>query len=60
MALKMRKQIYIEPEQENLLKQLAQQAGLSEAELIRRALEQQSARGQSGCAHNSVDHDLVR
>jgi len=39
MGARVRKQIYIEPEQEARLKQLAAQTNLSEAELIRQALE---------------------
>ena len=35
-----RKQVYIEPRHERLLKARAQQLGLTEAELIRRSLEQ--------------------
>lgn len=39
MATRIRKQIYIEPEQNILLKQLSGQTGLPEAEIIRQALE---------------------
>ena len=39
MSRMVRKQIYIEPEQEEILKKRAQEMGLSEAELIRRAIE---------------------
>jgi hypothetical protein len=39
MAPRIRKQIYIEPEQNTLLKQLSGQTGLPEAEIIRQALE---------------------
>jgi hypothetical protein len=39
MSDKVRKQIYIEPRQETLLKTTAQQAGVSEAEIIRQALD---------------------
>lgn len=38
MTSKIRKQIYIEFHQEVLLKEIAQQAGLSEAEIIRQAI----------------------
>lgn len=38
MTAKVRKQIYIETEQEVLLKQLVQQKGGSEAEIIRQAI----------------------
>lgn len=34
-----RKQVYIEPEQEELLKQRARELGVSEAELIRRGIK---------------------
>ncbi|MDR7551051.1 MAG: hypothetical protein QN131_14130 [Armatimonadota bacterium] len=40
MARMVRKQIYIEPRQEALLKRRARELGVSEAELIRRAIEQ--------------------
>ncbi|MCS7290408.1 MAG: hypothetical protein NZ699_14850 [Roseiflexus sp.] len=40
MASKVRKQIYIEPHQEALLKQLGKACGLTEAEVIRRAIDQ--------------------
>lgn len=38
-AVMIRKQVYIEPGQDRLLKQRAQQLGLTEAELIRRSLD---------------------
>ncbi len=40
MSRMVRKQIYIEPEQEELLKRRAKELGVSEAELIRRGLDQ--------------------
>jgi hypothetical protein len=39
MATKVRKQIYIDPNQEVRLKQLAAVTGLTEAEIIRRAID---------------------
>ncbi|MCU7244036.1 MAG: ribbon-helix-helix domain-containing protein [Microcystis aeruginosa WS75] len=39
MVSKIRKQIYIEAEQNNLLKEKARQTGLSEAEIIRQAID---------------------
>jgi hypothetical protein len=39
MSRMIRKQIYLEPTQERLLKQRAQELGVSEAELIRRCLD---------------------
>ena len=42
MATKIRKQIYIEPHQETILKQIAGETGLSEAEFIRRAIDLQA------------------
>lgn len=39
MSSKIRKQIYIEPRQEHLLKAIAQQTGVSEAEIIRQAID---------------------
>ena len=41
MAVMIRKQIYIEPRQDARLKQLAKAHGVSEAELIRQAIDQQ-------------------
>ncbi len=38
MSSKVRKQIYIEPQQDILLKAIAQQIGISEAEIVRQAL----------------------
>jgi hypothetical protein len=45
MSLMIRKQIYIEPHQESLLKRLAQRRGISEAELIREAIDRQISGG---------------
>jgi hypothetical protein len=45
MGRMVRKQIYIEPRQEVLLKQLAEARGVSEAELIRRAIDRQVGGG---------------
>ena len=39
MTLRVRKQIYIEPEQEAMLKQLAGETGMPEAEIIRQAID---------------------
>jgi hypothetical protein len=39
MTTKVRKQIYIETDQEGLLKRLAQETGRSEAEIVREAIE---------------------
>ena len=39
MTSKVRKQIYIEPAQEVLLKQLSSESGVPEAELIRQAID---------------------
>jgi hypothetical protein len=47
MTKMIRKQIYIEPRQEALLKRLAASRGVSEAELIRRALDRQTGAGSS-------------
>lgn len=38
MSSKIRKQIYIEPHQDTLLKAIAKTAGMSEAEIIRQAI----------------------
>jgi len=42
MVQKIRKQIYLDPRHAQLLKQLAHDLRLSEAELIRRAVDQQA------------------
>ncbi len=39
MATKVRKQVYIEPYQETILKRLAQDEGVTEAEIIRAAID---------------------
>lgn len=39
MTTKVRKQIYIEPQQETTLKQLAEQTGVSEEEIVRQAID---------------------
>lgn len=39
MTTKIRKQIYLEPRQDVILKQLASQTGISEAEIIRQAID---------------------
>jgi hypothetical protein len=54
MSTKVRKQIYIEPEQEKLLKQLSAETGMSEAEIIREAISQH-ARG----AHQPLRRQLA-
>ena len=41
MATKVRKQIYIEPEQEERLKRLSAAMGVAEAEIIRQALDRE-------------------
>jgi hypothetical protein len=48
MARMIRKQVYIEPRQEAVLKRLARLLGLSEAEIIRRAIDQQTATVPAG------------
>ena len=41
MATKIHKQIYLEPNQELILKRLAKKAGVTEAEIIRQAINRQ-------------------
>jgi hypothetical protein len=48
MSRMVRKQIYIEPRQEALLKRLAESRGVSEAELIRQAIDRQVSGGRQG------------
>lgn len=45
MSLMVRKQIYIRPYQNKLLKRLARRRGISEAEFIREAIERQICSG---------------
>jgi hypothetical protein len=40
MASKIRKQIYIEPDQNTVLKRLSEECGMPEAEIIREAITQ--------------------
>jgi len=40
MSRMVRKQIYIEPQQEDMLKSLSKELGVTEAELVRRAIDQ--------------------
>jgi len=47
MARMIRKQVYIEPEQEELLKRRSRELGVSEAMLIRRGIEEVAQRGPS-------------
>jgi hypothetical protein len=42
MARKLRKQIYLDPEQEAALKRQAAESGMSEAEIIRQAIDNQT------------------
>lgn len=44
METKIRKQIYLDPQQNEILKQTSQKLGVSEAEVIRRAILSQTSR----------------
>ncbi len=46
MATKIRKQVYLEPNQEVLLKQLSRVSGVPAAELIRQAIDRHITGGQ--------------
>jgi hypothetical protein len=48
MARMIRKQVYIEPEQEDLLKRRSRELGVSEAALIRRGIDEVARRGPPG------------
>jgi hypothetical protein len=48
VAQMVRKQVYIEPRQEAILKQLARLLGITEAEVIRRAIDRQMAMMRPG------------
>ncbi len=47
MVQMIRKQIYIEPRQQAILRRLAQMRGVSEAELIRQSIDRQVSGGQA-------------
>ena len=47
MPTMIRKQVYVRPRQERLLKRLARQTGKTEAEIIREAIDQQAEELQS-------------
>jgi hypothetical protein len=47
MVSKIRKQIYIEAQQDNLLKESARRTGLSEAEIIRQAIDRHVSDGKA-------------
>jgi len=53
MTTKVPKQIYLEPEQDALLKQVARETGMTEDEIIRDALERHVA--ELGYAKNHLD-----
>ncbi len=48
MTRMIRKQVYIEPEQEDLLKRRSKELGVSEAALIRRGIDEVAHQGPSG------------
>lgn len=59
---KIRKQIYIEPHQEYLLKAIAQKAGISEAEIIRQAIDLHLGRvttPQTDLAHWEAEKEFI-
>ena len=43
MAMKVRKQVYIEPHHEAILKRLSRERGITEAEIIRQAIEEHTS-----------------
>lgn len=55
MAQMLRKQIYIEKRQQTLLKRLAKKRGVSEAEVIRQAIEREAS--DSPARALPLDHD---
>ena len=55
-----RKQVYIEPHQERLLKERARQLDVTEAELIRRSLEQTLAGAAPRRANPAAWRELMR
>ena len=54
MAAKVRKQVYIEPRQERALKRVSKKSGATEAEIIRRALDQHLRDLESAEGRNSA------
>ena len=53
MPQKIRKQVYIEPKQEVILKRLAHTRGVTEAEIIRKAIEREA--GSISSSDNTFD-----
>lgn len=54
MAAKIRKQIYITPQQETILKQISNDTGVSEAEIIRQAVDYYAIQKRSPYRDNSA------
>jgi len=65
MTTMVRKQVYIEPRQDELLKRWARESGKSEAEIVRQALdlwlagEQQRSEGRGGVAGGAGLHRIA-
>ena len=61
MGRMIRKQVYIEPEQEELLKRRSKELGISEAALIRQAIDRlgpDAASGKSPAARQAWEEEL--
>jgi Ribbon-helix-helix protein, copG family len=55
MTQMIRKQIYVQKRQDTLLKRMAKARGVSEAEIIREAIDQQIGGGQTSTLHPDPD-----
>ena len=60
MARMIRKQVYIEPRQDRLLKERAKRYKVTEAELIRRSIDQALASGAVGVGDPAAWKELKR
>ena len=60
MGRMIRKQVYIEPEQEKLLKRRSKQLGISEAALIRQAIDRLGADGDESPSNRQAWEEAKR
>ncbi len=59
MGRMVRKQVYIQPEQEEMLKRRARELGLSEAALIRQGIDEVAGRGRSASERERAWRELL-
>ncbi|PXF58575.1 MAG: hypothetical protein C4B58_06140 [Deltaproteobacteria bacterium] len=58
MAQMIRKQVYIEPMQDTVLKKRSRMLGITEAEVIRRAIDTQSLLQNSECRRTEIANEF--